>query len=181
MISAGDGRLGPMFVVFIAMVFIIIGIIAYQLFFGGRVLIAGQDRNRTRHWLVFVGGFLAFFVVMETTAVLIRTLGLGDLTGLPDSVAMVIVFGGPFFVSALSAYFEGGVLASFVIGTVPSIYVGVHTLVEDALGFLNPSPDSPWTFIVFILPVYTLPLAFAGFVLGAGVRFGADKLLYERR
>lgn len=125
---------------------------------------------------MFVGGFFAFFAVVETIARLIRAAELDGFVTTPDSVAMAIVFGGPIVVSALSAYFGGRVLDSFTIGVSPSIYLGVHTLIEDALGLSNPSPDSLWTFILFVLPLYALPAALVGFIIGAGARVLVGRL-----
>jgi hypothetical protein len=168
-------------IAFAGIVLVFVGAIGYHLFSGPTTFVSGHEYNRTRHRLLFAGGFFALFVGMEIIAILSRVLELGGFVGLLESIAPVIVFGGPFLVSVLSAYFGGGLLLTFVIGTVPSVYFGLHTLIEEALGLLAPSPDSPWIFVVFLLPLYAYPAAFVGFVAGAGARFALSRLLYERR
>jgi hypothetical protein len=180
-ISTSEGRLGPIGLGFVAVTVVVVGVVAHGLLSDTRTLTAKDSRNRARHWLVFVGGFLAFFVVLTATAALISATGLDGLITAPDSVPMAIVFGGPILVSALSAYFGGRVLDSFAIGAVPSIYLGVYTLIEDVLGLSNPSPDSPWTFIVFVLPVYAVPAALVGFVVGIGAKFAVNRIRHVPR
>lgn len=178
MLSSGSNS--PAIVLLAVVLFVFAGTIVGQLLFDSPVLVSGRDHTRARHWIVFVGGFLALLLVMEATATFIVGLEFGGLTGIPDSIVTVIVFGGPFLVSASSAYLEGGVLASFVIGAVPSIYVGVRALIGNALGILTSAPESSWIFVLFIGPLFTLPAALAGFVVGAGVRLTVDKIHRER-
>jgi hypothetical protein len=178
-VLSSEGGVATVTIAFAGVVLVFVGAIGYHLFSGPTTFVSGREHNRTRHGLLFAGGFFALFAGMEITAILSRALEIGGFAGPLESIAPVVVFGGPFLVSALSAYFGGGLLLTFVIGTVPSVYFGLHTLIEEVLGLLAPSPDSPWIFIIFLLPLYAYPAAFAGFVAGAGARFALDRLLHE--
>lgn len=129
----------------------------------------GWSEGNTRHWWVFVGGYAGIVLALLLVVVLGGGSTLADTLLLP-----VALFYAPPFVSAMSAFRGGGLLASIAVGVAPGLLYGL-VVGGRALVGEGTTAEAP----VWALAVGFGTLGVVGSLLGYGV--GRGVLHFVRR
>jgi hypothetical protein len=141
-----------------------------------RALFWGRPRDRRRHWRLFVGWYVlamlalfALFFLFDRVLAPVVGEGIGDYLYSP--VLPVALFYSPPFVSAASAYREGGLATSLVVGVAPSLVFGAVVSLDVAVRFLVTGEyvirgDAPLWGLMLVFGLLGLLGAVAGFLVG---------------
>lgn len=152
-----------------------------------RTLVWGQPRDRRRHWWLFVGWYVlamlalfALFFLFDRVLVPVVGEGVGDYLYSP--VLPVALFYSPPFVSAASAYRDGGLATSLVVGVAPSLVFGAVVSLDVAVRFLVTGEyvtrgDAPLWGLMLVFGLLGLAGSLAGFVVGTVGRVAVRRVM----
>jgi putative Mn2+ efflux pump MntP len=148
-------------------------------------LLWGRPRDRRRHWRRFVGGYILAILGLYALYFLLDrvvdpTIGTGLGETLYSPILPVALFYSPPFVSAASAYRDGGMLTSVVVGVAPSLVFGAAVTLDVlarlvATGAVVTRGDTPLWGLMLVFGVLGVIGSLAGFLVGVVARVGVDR------